>query len=147
MLHGERSFLFEDSTHVTVSGFSFRQSTTLEVPPSCSHVRLTRNDFRLADAEGLHWVMVRGDDTVIDRNHFHGKTTLGVFLGIEGAGTEAMAQRVHVHRNHFSDHSFAGPTAASRSASASAPAPCPARTRSWSTTCSSGPTATPRPSR
>lgn len=108
VLHGERSFLFEDSTHVTVSGFSFRQSTTLEVPPSCSHVRLTRNDFRLADVEGLHWVMVRGDDTVIDRNHFHGKTTLGVFLGIEGAGTEAMAQRVHVHRNHFSDHSFAG---------------------------------------
>lgn len=108
VLRGERGFVFDGSSHIVVSGFSFRQSTTLEVPANCSYIRLSRNDFRLADVEGLHWVMVRGDDTVIDRNHFHGKTTLGIYLGIEGAGSEAMAQRVHVHRNHFSDHSFAG---------------------------------------
>ncbi|MFF1510169.1 polysaccharide lyase 6 family protein [Streptomyces sp. NPDC058326] len=108
VLHGERSFVLDDSSDLTVSGFSFRQRTTLEIPPTCSRIRLTRNDFQLADIEGLHWVMVRADDTVIDRNHFHGKTTLGIYLGIEGAGGEAMAQRVHIHRNHFSDHSFAG---------------------------------------
>ncbi|MBT2444462.1 polysaccharide lyase 6 family protein [Streptomyces sp. ISL-36] len=108
VLHGEHSFVFDDSSSITVSGFSFRQSTTLEIPANCSHIRLSRNDFRLADIEGLHWVMVRGDDTEIDHNHFHGKTTLGIYLGIEGAGSEAMAQRVHVHRNHFSDHTFAG---------------------------------------
>ncbi|MFH9725376.1 polysaccharide lyase 6 family protein [Streptomyces sp. NPDC017254] len=108
VLRGERSFVFDDSSDVTVSGFSFRQSTTLEIPPNCTYIRLTRNDFQLADIEGLHWVMVRGDDAVIDRNHFHGKTTLGIFLGIEGAGSEAMAQGVHVHRNYFSDHTFAG---------------------------------------
>ncbi|MFF8913082.1 chondroitinase-B domain-containing protein [Streptomyces sp. NPDC015032] len=108
VLDGAHSFVFDESSHITVSGFSFRQSTTLEVPENCSHIRLTRNDFQLADIEGLHWVMVRADDSEVDHNHFHGKSTLGIYLGIEGAGTEAMAQRVHVHRNYFSDHSFTG---------------------------------------
>lgn len=108
VLRGERGFVFSDSSNITVTGFAFRQSTTLEIPASCSRIRLTRNDFQLADIEGLHWVMVRADDSKVDRNHFHGKTTLGVFLCVEGAGSTAMAQRVHILRNHFSDHSFAG---------------------------------------
>ncbi|MGW6269586.1 chondroitinase-B domain-containing protein [Streptomyces sp. NPDC055060] len=108
VLRGERGFTFSDSSNITVTGFSFRQSTTLEIPATCSRIRLTRNDFQLADVEGLHWVMVRADDSKVDRNHFHGKTTLGVFLCVEGAGSTAMAQRVHILRNHFSDHSFAG---------------------------------------
>ncbi|MCX5205427.1 polysaccharide lyase 6 family protein [Streptomyces sp. NBC_00237] len=108
VLNGERSFVLQASHHITLSGFSFRQSSTLDLPPDCSHIRLTRNDFQLADIEGLHWVMVRADDSEVDHNHFHGKSTLGIYLGIEGAGEAEMAQRVHVHRNHFSDHSFAG---------------------------------------
>ncbi|MFI6940051.1 polysaccharide lyase 6 family protein [Streptomyces sp. NPDC050418] len=108
VLEGEQSFVLEKSSHVTLSGFAFRQRTTLDVPPDCSHIRLTRNDFQLADIEGLHWVMVRADDSKVDHNHFHGKSTLGIFLGVEGAGTDEMAQRVHIYRNHFSDHSFAG---------------------------------------
>ncbi|MFJ2133614.1 chondroitinase-B domain-containing protein [Streptomyces sp. NPDC087845] len=108
VLDGELSFVLDASSHITLSGFSFRQSSTLDIPPNCSHIRLTRNDFQLADIEGVHWVMVRADDSEVDHNHFHGKSTLGIYLGIEGAGTEEMAQRVHVHRNYFSDHSFAG---------------------------------------
>ncbi|WP_326769610.1 polysaccharide lyase 6 family protein [Streptomyces sp. NBC_01591] len=108
VLEGEHSFVLDSSSHVTLSGFSFRQSSTLDIPPNCSHIRLTRNDFQLADIEGLHWVMVRADDSKVDHNHFHGKSTLGIYLGIEGAGTEEMAQRVHVFRNYFSDHTFAG---------------------------------------
>ncbi|MCQ4205595.1 polysaccharide lyase 6 family protein [Streptomyces longispororuber] len=108
VLQGEQSFTFEASSHITLSGFAFRQSTTLDVPPDCSHIRLTRNDFQLADIEGLHWVMVRADDSTVDRNHFHGKSTLGIYLGVEGAGTDEMAERVHIHRNHFSDHTFGG---------------------------------------
>ncbi|MFI8872827.1 chondroitinase-B domain-containing protein [Streptomyces sp. NPDC055243] len=108
VLRGERGFVFSDSSNITVTGFAFRQSTTLEIPASCSRIRLTRNDFQLADIEGLHWVMVRADDSKVDRNHFHGKTTLGVFLCVEGAGSTAMAQRVHILRNYFSDHSFSG---------------------------------------
>ncbi|WPO76412.1 polysaccharide lyase 6 family protein [Streptomyces sp. KN37] len=108
VLRGERGFVFDKSSNITVTGFSFRQSTTLEIPATCSRIRLTRNDFQLADVEGLHWVMVRADDTKVDRNHFHGKSTLGVYLCVEGAGGTAMAQRVHILRNHFSDHTFAG---------------------------------------
>nr|WSW69852.1 polysaccharide lyase 6 family protein [Streptomyces sp. NBC_00995] len=108
VLEGEHSFVLEASSHITLSGFSFRQSSTLDVPPDCSHIRLTRNDFHLADIEGMHYVMVRADDSTVDHNHFHGKSTLGIYLGIEGAGTDEMAQRVHVYRNYFSDHTFAG---------------------------------------
>ncbi|MFE1953781.1 polysaccharide lyase 6 family protein [Streptomyces sp. NPDC059524] len=108
VLQGEQSFVFEASHHITISGFAFRQSTTLDLPPDCSHIRLTRNDFQLADIEGLHWVMVRADDSTVDRNHFHGKSTLGIYLGVEGAGTDEMAERVHIHHNHFSDHTFGG---------------------------------------
>ncbi|MET9657039.1 polysaccharide lyase 6 family protein [Streptomyces sp. NPDC006510] len=108
VLEGQHSFVLDASSHITISGFSFRQSSTLDIPPNCSHIRLTRNDFQLADIEGLHWVMVRADDSKVDHNHFHGKSALGIYLGIEGAGTEEMAQRVHVFRNHFSDHTFAG---------------------------------------
>ncbi|MFI7005286.1 polysaccharide lyase 6 family protein [Streptomyces sp. NPDC050145] len=108
VLRGEQSFTFEASSHITLSGFAFRQTTTLDVPPDCSHIRLTRNDFQLADIEGLHWVMVRADDSTVDHNHFHGKSTLGIYLGVEGAGTDEMAERVHIHHNHFSDHTFTG---------------------------------------
>ncbi|WP_285725507.1 polysaccharide lyase 6 family protein [Psychromicrobium xiongbiense] len=104
----EASFVFSGSAYVTVSGFSFRQSTTLEIAPDNHHIRLTRNDFQFADIEGLLNVMVRADDTKIDRNHFHGKSTLGVYLGVEGAGTTEMAQRVYIFRNYFSDHSYPG---------------------------------------
>ncbi|WP_328993154.1 polysaccharide lyase 6 family protein [Kribbella sp. NBC_01245] len=108
VLTGERSFVFAASSDITISGFAFRQSTTLELPPDCQRIRLTRNDFQLADIEGLHWLMVRADHSTIDRNAFHGKSTLGIYLGIEGAGSDKMAQGVHVTRNHFSDHTFPG---------------------------------------
>ncbi|OEJ23872.1 lyase precursor [Streptomyces agglomeratus] len=108
VLQGERSFVLSNSSHITLSGFAFRQSTTLEIPASCPGVRLTRNDFRFADISGLDWVVVRGDDAKIDRNRFHDKTTEGIFVVVDGPGSTAMAQRLHIFRNHFSGHSFAG---------------------------------------
>jgi poly(beta-D-mannuronate) lyase len=107
-LTGSRSFTFADSSWVTVSGFRFRQSTMLDVPTTCNHIRISRNDFQLADVEGLNWLMIRADYSKVDRNHFHGKSTLGVFLCVEGPGSAGMARGVHVVRNHFSDHTFAG---------------------------------------
>ncbi|MFI8436181.1 chondroitinase-B domain-containing protein [Streptomyces sp. NPDC079020] len=108
VLQGERSFVFNNSSNITVSGFAFRQSTSLELPANCSRIRLTRNDFGFADIEGLYWVVVRADDAKIDRNHFHDKTTAGIFIVVDGPGSTAMAQRLHIFRNHFSDHSFGG---------------------------------------
>lgn len=108
VLRGERSFVFSDSSNVTLSGFAFRQSTTLEIPQDCSRIRLTRNDFQLADVAKLYWVVVRADDVKIDRNHFHGKTTAGIFIVVDGPDATAMAQRTHIFRNYFSDHTFTG---------------------------------------
>ncbi|MER5744914.1 polysaccharide lyase 6 family protein [Streptomyces sp. NPDC002225] len=108
VLKGERGFVLANSTNITISGFAFRQSTTLEIPVTCSGIRLTRNDFQHADAGDKYWVVVRADDTKIDRNHFHNKTTTGIFLIVDGPGSTDMAQRTHIFRNYFSDHSFAG---------------------------------------
>ncbi|MFF8913083.1 polysaccharide lyase 6 family protein [Streptomyces sp. NPDC015032] len=108
VLRGERSFVFSNSSNITVSGFAFRQSTTMEIPANCSTIRLTRNDFQFADTDGLYWVVVRANDSKIDRNHFHDKTTAGIFIVVDGPGSTAMAQNLHIFRNHFSDHSFTG---------------------------------------
>ncbi|MEU0628542.1 polysaccharide lyase 6 family protein [Streptomyces sp. NPDC005989] len=108
VLRGERSFVFAGSSNITVSGFAFRQSTTLEIPASCSSIRLTRNDFQHVDTGDPYWVVVRANDTKIDRNHFHDKTTAGIFLVVDGPGSTDMAQNIQILRNHFSNHSFAG---------------------------------------
>ncbi|MFI7005285.1 polysaccharide lyase 6 family protein [Streptomyces sp. NPDC050145] len=109
VLKGERGFVLSNSSFITLSGFAFRQSTTLELPADCSGIRLTRNDFQFADTGAAYWLFVRADDTKVDRNHFHNKTTTGIFLVIDGPdSTDAMAQNVHVFRNHFSDHTFTG---------------------------------------
>lgn len=108
VLRGERGFVLSGSSNIVLSGFSFRQSTTLEIPADCSAIRLTRNDFQFADSGDPYWVVVRADGTKIDRNHFHDKTTAGIFIVVDGPGSTAMAQNLHVFRNHFSDHSFTG---------------------------------------
>ncbi|QNS02366.1 polysaccharide lyase 6 family protein [Streptomyces xanthii] len=108
VLKGERGFVLSNSSHITLSGFAFRQSTTLELPASCSSIRLTRNDFQFADTGDPYWVVVRSNDSKIDRNHFHDKTTAGIFLVVDGPGSTDMAQNLHILRNHFSDHSFGG---------------------------------------
>ncbi|GAA1199242.1 polysaccharide lyase 6 family protein [Kitasatospora gansuensis] len=108
VLQGERGFVFGDSSNITVSGFAFRQRSTLEIPADCLRIRLTRNDFRLADVSGLDWVVVRGDDAKIDRNRFHDRTTEGIFLVVDGPGSTVMAQRTQILRNHFADHSYSG---------------------------------------
>ncbi|MEU7075567.1 polysaccharide lyase 6 family protein [Streptomyces narbonensis] len=108
VLQGQRTFVLSNSSNIVISGFAVRQSTSLEIPANSPRVRLTRNDFRFADIGGLDWVVVRGDDAKIDRNHFHDKTTEGIFVVVDGPGTTAMAQRLHLLRNHFSDHGYTG---------------------------------------
>ncbi|GAA3551255.1 polysaccharide lyase 6 family protein [Kribbella ginsengisoli] len=107
-LTGSQGFTFADSSWVTVSGFKFRQTTMIALPTSCTHLRLSRNDIQLANTEGLNWLMVRSDYSKVDRNHFHNKSSLGVFLCVEGPGTSGMARGVHILRNYFSDHTFGG---------------------------------------
>ncbi|MFF0483135.1 chondroitinase-B domain-containing protein [Streptomyces sp. NPDC004435] len=108
VLSGSVSFVLSGSSNITISGFAFRQTTTLAVPADCPRIRLTRNDFKLADSAGLDWVTVRGDDAKIDRNYFHHRSSQGIFLVVDGPGTTAMAQRTHIFRNYFADHSYTG---------------------------------------
>ncbi|MEU4194435.1 polysaccharide lyase 6 family protein [Kribbella sp. NPDC026611] len=108
VLTGEQSFVLAGSSDITLEGFAFRQRATFDVPPDCRRIRLSRNDFQLADLDGVHWVMIRADHSTLDHNAFHGKSTLGIFLGVEGAGDDQMAQGVHIYRNHFYDHTFPG---------------------------------------
>ncbi|GGR52094.1 polysaccharide lyase 6 family protein [Streptomyces netropsis] len=108
VLQGERGFVFSDSSNIVVSGFAFRQSSTLEIPANSSHIRLTRNDFKFADVSGMDWVVVRGDDVKIDRNRFHDRTTEGIFVVLDGRDAKTVAQNLTLFRNHFSGHSFTG---------------------------------------
>ncbi|MFV8126958.1 chondroitinase-B domain-containing protein [Streptomyces syringium] len=108
VLQGERGFVFSNASHVTVSGFAFRQSSTLEIPGNSSNIRLTRNDFRFAEVSGLDWVVVRGNDVKIDRNRFHDRTTEGIFVVLDGPDEKTVAQNLHLFKNHFSGHSFSG---------------------------------------
>lgn len=106
-LTGPHSFVFANSSDVVISGFVFKQSSTLDIPANSPGIRLTRNDFALASSVG-HWVVVRSDDVKVDRNVWHDKSTVGCYLVIDGPSGTAMAQRTHILRNHFRDHSFSG---------------------------------------
>ncbi|MFC9730419.1 chondroitinase-B domain-containing protein [Streptomyces roseolus] len=108
VLNGPVGFVLSASSNITISGFAFRQTSTFAIPADCSRIRLTRNDFKLADRDGLDWLTVRGDDAKIDRNYFHHRSSQGIFLVVDGPGTTAMAQRTHVFRNYFADHSYTG---------------------------------------
>ena len=106
-LTGSQSFVMSNSSWITVSGFVFKQSSTLDLPSSCTRIRLTRNDFALASAAS-HWLVVRGDDVKVDRNVFHDKSTVGCYLVVDGPSSTVMAKRTYILRNYFRDHSFGG---------------------------------------
>ncbi|GAA0945148.1 polysaccharide lyase 6 family protein [Kribbella koreensis] len=107
-LTGSQTFVFSNSSYVTISGFNFRQSVTLDLAANSSRLRLTRNDFQLASSVS-HSVVVRGNDVKVDRNVFHDKSTAGCYLVVDGpSGDDVIAQRTYILRNHFRDHSFTG---------------------------------------
>jgi poly(beta-D-mannuronate) lyase len=106
-LTGAQSFVMSNSSYITVSGFVFKQTSTLDLPSSCTRIRITRNDFQLGSAAG-HWLVVRGDDVKVDRNVFHDKSTIGCYLVIDGPSSTVMAKRTYILRNYFRDHSYSG---------------------------------------
>lgn len=106
-LTGAQSFVMSNSSYVTVSGFVFKQTSTLDLPSSCTRIRITRNDFQLGSAAS-HWLVVRGDDVKVDRNVFHDKSTVGCYLVVDGPSSDVMAKRTYILRNYFRDHSFSG---------------------------------------
>jgi poly(beta-D-mannuronate) lyase len=106
-LTGSQSFVMSNSSYITVSGFVFQQTSSFDLPSSCTRIRITRNDFQLGSAAS-HWLVVRGDDVKVDRNVFHDKSTIGCYLVIDGPSSTVMAKRTYILRNYFRDHSFSG---------------------------------------
>jgi poly(beta-D-mannuronate) lyase len=106
-LTGSSSFSFSGVHDVSIQGFRFTQSTTIDVGSSSKAVDFVRNEFVFAQA-AEHNLIVRSDDSEIAYNWFHGKSTIGVYLGIEGPGTDTVAKNSHIHHNYFSDQTFSG---------------------------------------
>ncbi|MFB6723217.1 polysaccharide lyase 6 family protein [Kribbella sp. NPDC056345] len=109
-LTGSKSFVFSNSSNITISGFVFKQTTSLDLTAGSNRIRLTRNEFALGSA-ATHSVVVRGDDVKIDRNIFRDKTTAGCYLVIDGPSNndpdnETIAKRTYILRNHFRDHTY-----------------------------------------
>jgi poly(beta-D-mannuronate) lyase len=94
------------ASHVVVSGFVFGSGAGLEVPPGATANRVTRNVFQ-SNKTGAY-LSVSADDTEVDHNTFQNKTTEGVYLQVNGPGSNGMAKRVHVHHNYFFNHQFTG---------------------------------------
>ncbi|WP_405061738.1 polysaccharide lyase 6 family protein [Kribbella sp. NBC_01505] len=107
-LTGDRGFVAANSSYIVLTGFKLRQKTTFDLPTTCNNLRISRNDIQVANTEGVNYVVVRADNTVVERNHFHHKSTLGVFLAVEGPGSAGMARGVRIVRNYFSDHTYGG---------------------------------------
>ncbi|MER7455917.1 chondroitinase-B domain-containing protein [Micromonospora sp. NPDC126480] len=91
-----------DSSYVTFSGLTWRNSNTLKITSS-NHVRLTRNHFRLTESSSLKWVIIQGANSHhnrIDHNLFEEKHQLGNFITIDGSAT-AQSQYDLIDHNHF----------------------------------------------
>lgn len=106
-LTGSSSFSFSGVHDISIQGFRFTQSTTMDVGSSSKAVDFVRNEFVFAQS-AEHNLIVRSDDSEIAYNWFHGKSTIGVYLGIEGPGTDTVAKNTHIHHNYFSDQTFTG---------------------------------------
>lgn len=106
-LTGSSSFSFSGVHDISIQGFRFTQSTTMDVGSSSKAVDFVRNEFVFAQS-AEHNLIVRSDDSEIAYNWFHGKSTIGVYLGIEGPGTDTVAKNTHIHHNYFSDQTFSG---------------------------------------
>ncbi|WP_164234775.1 chondroitinase-B domain-containing protein [Microbacterium hydrocarbonoxydans] len=106
-LTGSSSFSFSGVHDISIQGFRFTQSTTIDVGSSSKAVDFVRNEFAFSDAAN-HNLIVRSDDSEIAYNWFHGKDSIGVYLGIEGPDRVTVAKNSHIHHNYFSDHNFTG---------------------------------------
>ncbi|HCS59886.1 MAG TPA: hypothetical protein DIW46_00590 [Microbacterium sp.] len=106
-LTGSASFVFDEAHDIKIEGFVLTQSTKLEVPADSRAITFSRDEFVFAQS-AEHNLMIRADDSVVEYSWFHGKNTIGVYLGIEGAGSTEMATGVRVHHNYFSDQNFTG---------------------------------------
>jgi poly(beta-D-mannuronate) lyase len=92
------------AAYITIQGFKFTDSATINIDSGTSHCRFTRNlvDLNIPVRHTAPYVNVSGDDVQIDRNEFRNKSTLGNMLRVGGSGGQ-VARRLWVHHNYFHD--------------------------------------------
>jgi hypothetical protein len=106
-IRGSAGFAFAGSDFVVVQGFRLTHSGGTTIPGGSDHVRFTRNTLQLATSV-TNWLTVTGNDAEVDHNIFQNKSSMGVFLQVDGPGSNDMAQRTWVHHNYFHNHTFGG---------------------------------------
>ena len=104
-LRGSAKIEFGAVAHVVLEGFVFNAGVGLSVPPQARAVRITRNTFNNVSG---HVVTVSANDSEVDHNRFQNKTSEGVYLQVNGPGSNGMARNLRVHHNHFFNHRFTG---------------------------------------
>ena len=116
-LRGNAQFDFRNAAHVVIRGFRFAQALPQVIPVGSHHVRLTGNTYQL-EASVKNWLLIRGDNVEVDHNAFQNKSTVGVYVAVNGPGTGGddthcpqgldIAKRTKIHHNYFFNHSFDG---------------------------------------
>ncbi|MET9627797.1 polysaccharide lyase 6 family protein [Lentzea sp. NPDC006480] len=91
--------------HVTIEGFVFDGTSSLDVPAEAQATRITRNTYN-GNKSGAS-LSVSADDVEVDHNTFSNRTSEGVYLQITGPGSD-IAKRSHIHHNYFYNHQFKG---------------------------------------
>ncbi|HEX8866514.1 MAG TPA: polysaccharide lyase 6 family protein [Lentzea sp.] len=91
--------------NVTIEGFVFDGTSSLDVPAEAQATRITRNTYN-GNKSGAS-LSVSADDVQVDHNTFSNRTNEGVYLQITGPGDE-IAKRTWVHHNYFYNHQFTG---------------------------------------
>ena len=108
-ISGAGGFRFvSPAAYITIDGFVFNHSGSINIPAGTSHCRLTRNVVELSIPAGsdVSYINISGDDVEIDHNELRNKSTLGEMLDIAGSGSQ-VARRLWVHHNYF--HDFVSP--------------------------------------
>jgi poly(beta-D-mannuronate) lyase len=107
---GTKGFTFSSpAAYVTVQGFNFTHTNSINISSGTSHIHLTRNIVELSvpPANDISYITIAGDDVQIDHNELRNKSTLGEMLDISGSGGQ-VARRLWVHHNYFHDFSSPG---------------------------------------
>src|SRR4051812_7791475 len=75
---------------VTLDGFVLTHASSINIPSSVNHIRLTRCtiDLNIAAGADVSYINISGDDVEIDHNELKNKDTLGEMLDIAGSGSQ-----------------------------------------------------------
>jgi hypothetical protein len=106
---GAKGFtLSSPAAYITIQGFKFTHSGSINISSGTSHCRFTRDivELTIPSTNTTSYIGIAGNDVQIDHCELGNKSTLGEMLDISGSGSQ-VAERLWVHHNYF--HNFSSP--------------------------------------